>query len=422
MSFVDADYWSVEENGAWKVVERIDIADATVNVADDLVYDGAEKAGIASVTYAGTELVADTDYTVEYADNIAAGDSLATAILTGIGLYKGTTSATFSIAKKPVTIMVADVSKVYNDTDPAFTGVVEGLVNANDLGEIAYSRTGSDEDVGTYDDVLTATYTANANYAVTVVPGDFAITPAPVTVTADDATKTAGNADPTFTATVAGLLDVSDSIAYSFAREEGEAVGTYAITPQGEQFQGNYEVTYVAGTLTITGAIAKDSEGVYYGSLREAIEGAPAGGTVMLLADDETSFAAGGIVIDKNIVIDGDGHAIKGISEDGSANVATPADIGSDTVHGFYVTAGDVTIRNVALTEFGDTDYLNKFGFVPVLTSTNYSGDLVLENVDIDQFNRQAICVFGGTLTVTGGTISANAEGMGIDSGFDYFQ
>ncbi len=578
MSFVDADYWSVEENGAWKVVERIDIAGATVMVADDLVYDGAEKAGVASVTYAGTELVADTDYTVEYADNIAAGDGLATATLTGIGLYKGTTAATFSIAQKPVTITVADASKVYNEADPAFTGTVDGLVNANDLGEITYSRTGSEEDVGTYDDVLTASYTANANYAVTVVPGDFAITakaatitvadaskvygeadpaftgtveglvnandlgeiaysrtgadedvgtyddvltasytananyavtvvpgdfaitakaatitvadaskvygatdpvftgtveglvnandlgeitysrtgndedvgtyddvltasytannnytvaivagdftitPAAVTVTADDATKTAGNADPAFTATVTGLLDASDSIAYSFAREEGEAVGTYAITPQGEQFQGNYEVTYVAGILTITGAIAMDSEGVYYGSLREAIEGAPAGGTVTLLADDEISFAEGGIVIDKDIVIDGDGHTIRGISEDGSANVATPADISSDNVHGFYVTAGDVTIRNVALTEFGDTDYLNKFGFVPVLTSTDYSGDLVLENVDIDQFNRQAICVFGGTLTVTGGTISANAEGKGVDSGSDYFQ
>ena len=444
-------------------------------------------------------------------EDVGTYDDVLTASYTANANYAVTVvPGDFTISAKAATITVADASKVYGEADPAFTGTVEGLVNANDLGEIAYSRTGNDEDVGTYDDVLTASYTANANYAVTVVPGDFTITaaeitvtvmgtassavytgeeqtgtvaytlasdsalfeeakvvfggvatvagttagdyayglaaadfsyddqnitamfdvtdanftitPAPVTVTADDATKTAGNADPAFTATVAGLLDASDSIAYSFTREEGEAVGTYVITPQGEQFQGNYEVTYVAGTLTITGAIVKDSEGVYYGSLREAIEGAPAGGTVMLLADDETSFAAGGVVIDKDIVIDGDGHTIKGISEDGSGNVATPADISSDTVHGFYVTAGDVTIRNVALTEFGDTDYLNKFGFVPVLTSTNYSGDLVLENVDIDQFNRQAICVFGGTLTVTGGTISANAEGKGVDSGSDYFQ
>ena len=44
-----------------------------------------------------------------------------------------------------------------------------------DLGEVTYSRTNTDEAVGTYKGVLTASYEANPNYDVTVVPGDFTI-------------------------------------------------------------------------------------------------------------------------------------------------------------------------------------------------------------------------------------------------------
>ena len=40
----------------------------------------------------------------------------ATATLTGIGLYKGTTSATFSIAQKPLTITADSATKVYDGT------------------------------------------------------------------------------------------------------------------------------------------------------------------------------------------------------------------------------------------------------------------------------------------------------------------
>ncbi len=71
---------------------------------------------------------------------------------------------------KEVTITVNDADKVYGTADPAFSGTVDGLVNSDDLGTVSYSRTNSDRAVGTYDDVLTADYTANTNYDVTVVP------------------------------------------------------------------------------------------------------------------------------------------------------------------------------------------------------------------------------------------------------------
>ena len=95
----------------------------------------------------------------------------------------------------------------------------------------------------------TVTITGIGNYGG-MMEKTFTIAPKPVTVTANDQTKEYGEADPTLTATVEGLVG-EDVITYSVSRAEGEAVGEYAITPTGEAAQGNYAVTYVAGTLTI---------------------------------------------------------------------------------------------------------------------------------------------------------------------------
>ena len=87
-----------------------------------------------------------------------------------------------TVVPAAVTITAADASKVAGAEDPAFTGTVEGLVAEGDLGDVTYRRTNADEDAGVYVDVITASYTANPNYRVTVVPGTFAITAVPVPV------------------------------------------------------------------------------------------------------------------------------------------------------------------------------------------------------------------------------------------------
>ncbi|MBR2683516.1 MAG: hypothetical protein IKE22_09665, partial [Atopobiaceae bacterium] len=74
------------------------------------------------------------------------------------------------------TITVANASKAQGEADPAFKGTVSGLFAAQDLGEVSYRRTNSDENPGTYKGVLTAVYTKNDNYDVTVKNGDFTIT------------------------------------------------------------------------------------------------------------------------------------------------------------------------------------------------------------------------------------------------------
>ena len=179
------------------------------------------------------------------------------------------TNGVLEIIPKQATITLNDAQKVYGSDDPVFTGTVSGLVNGNDLGTVSYIRTGDDENAGTYHNVLTATYTTNANYTVTINPANFTISRAVATVTADDKTKIYGDDDPNYTATVNGLQrgDAPTVLTYSFSRGGGENVGDYDIIVGGQAGQGNYNVTFVGGTLTIERAsltvMADEKEKIY---------------------------------------------------------------------------------------------------------------------------------------------------------------
>ncbi len=113
----------------------------------------------------------------------------------------------------------------------------------------------------------------------------FTITPAPITITADDKSKIYGESDPILTAKVSGMVnnESTDLIKYTLTRAEGENVGEYAITAKGNEIQGNYKVSFVDGKLTIkdksTTPIASlaDSQGVKVWSFNHIIyiENAP---------------------------------------------------------------------------------------------------------------------------------------------------
>lgn len=120
-----------------------------------------------------------------------------------------------------------------------------------------------------------------------------AITRRPVTVTANSCQKTFGTADPEFTAKVEGTLG-NDKVDYKLSREKGENVGTYTITPTGDEKQGNYKVTYKPGSLTIvaaqrTTALSVTSYSGVYDAKKHTIE---VNGTV---AGDKVEYSYNGI-------------------------------------------------------------------------------------------------------------------------------
>ena len=129
------------------------------------------------------------------------------------------------------------------------------------------------------------------------------ITPAPVTVKADDKSKEWGTAeDPTLTATVTGMVNDEDAttlIVYTIDRAKGdftdgkENSGEYTITPSGDATQGNYAVTYKTGIFTIEGkpVTIQDVEGNDLSSVDNAytITEDQDGVTLTLVVPDETT-------------------------------------------------------------------------------------------------------------------------------------
>ena len=143
-------------------------------------------------------------------------------------------SNTITITAKAVTITVDDNEKTLGDKDPAFTGTVTGLVNENDLGTITYTRKAG-ETAGEY--AITANYTANANYDVTVHKGTLTIG-APVYVT-EITEYVAGyklvlvytNSNATFTYANAAMYDVT-SAGYKYNKAD-EYSHVYALVVNG---------------------------------------------------------------------------------------------------------------------------------------------------------------------------------------------
>lgn len=128
-----------------------------------------------------------------------------------------------------------------------------------------------------------------------------------VTVEAKDYEKAAGTDDPTFEATVTGVVG-TDNINYTITRPDGETAGTYTLTPSGEDIQGNYKVVeWKTGTLTIY-----DTYTVTY--KYEYTDGTPVPETVLAApVDSKSPYKAGSPVTVLNAPTDTiDGYIFDG--------------------------------------------------------------------------------------------------------------
>ena len=210
------------------------------------------------------------DDTVEYTLTREAGEAAGKYTITPSGkAEQGNYSVTYVAGKLTITSQSIDPGtdpekpnpdytgakvnspsdKVYDGNEhkwsPTVTDKADKKLEAGTDYTVEYS-TKNFKDVGTID----VTITGIGNYTGTVTR-TYKITPKSVTVTAEDKTKVFGETDPKLTAKVAGTLG-NDTVDYKLSRKDGEAAGKYEITVKGDKLQGNYTVTYVAGTLTIT--------------------------------------------------------------------------------------------------------------------------------------------------------------------------
>ena len=181
------------------------------------------------------------------------------------------TSAT--ITPRPMSILANDASKVYGQSFApavtAFTTPVAPVAGETVL-SVTETSTGSPASAsvaGSTYPIIPSAAVANgafnpANYTITYLNGALTVTPAPLTVTADNASKSFGQTTvlPTTAFTTSGLVN-GDTVTSVTEVSPGTvatapvAGSPYAITPSGATgtyVPTNYTVAYVNGALTVT--------------------------------------------------------------------------------------------------------------------------------------------------------------------------
>ncbi len=123
---------------------------------------------------------------------------------------------------------------------------------------------------------ITCADAAAANYSFTYVDGSLTVTPATLTVTADNETKTYGAANPTLTHTTTGFVNGETSAVVTTqptcsttATATSSVAGRRMRSPAAGGAAANYSFTYVDAALTITPAtltVTAENKSKVYGS------------------------------------------------------------------------------------------------------------------------------------------------------------
>jgi hypothetical protein len=163
-----------------------------------------------------------------------------------------------TVTPRPITVTANNQAKVYGQPDPALTFIAP-TVNGDVLAGAPVRVPGETVAGGPYAITQgTVTNATNPNYNITFVNGQLVITPAPLTIAADNQARLYGDANPPFTATFTGLTN-GDSpaaipgLALSTPATLASNVGTYAINVASGA-NSNYTITYANGVLTIAPA------------------------------------------------------------------------------------------------------------------------------------------------------------------------
>lgn len=172
-------------------------------------------------------------------------------------------------ADDALVITAKDYTIKYGDDLPTFEYTSSGVSTLNGTPSITCEAT-SASSVGTYPIVITKG--SVTNYNTTFVNGTLTIEKAPLTITANSYTIKQGEALPAFEATYEGFKNNETSTvltrqpSITTTATSASAPGDYDISINGAEAQ-NYEISYVAGKLTIT-----QSDGITMISLDQPVD------------------------------------------------------------------------------------------------------------------------------------------------------
>ncbi len=171
---------------------------------------------------------------------------------------------TLTVTPAPLTITADGQTMVYGAALPSLTASYAGLVNGdtpaslNPLPTLSTTATASSHVSGSpYS--ITASGAADSNYTIGYVPGTLTVTPAPLTITANNQTMTYGGPLPPLTAGYAGFVngDTAASLGtpptlFTTATPDSNVSGSPYVIAASGAVDPDYSIGYMPGTMTVT--------------------------------------------------------------------------------------------------------------------------------------------------------------------------
>jgi hypothetical protein len=286
-----ANNYTVTETNGTLTVNRVALTVTTD--AKSKVYGDANPVLTGTITGIRNSDAITAAYATAADANSAIGTYAITATLADpdgkLGNYTVTNNGnSLAVTKAPLTIAANHAQKGYGQVNPAFTGVITGIKNNDNITASYTTAANQASGVGTYAIVPAAVDASPAklnNYTVTLVNGTLTVDRAPLTVTANAATKVYGQNNPAFSVRYSGFVNndnassLTGTLAYATSAVPTSQVGSYDVTPSGLT-SANYAITFVAGKLEITPAaltVTTHNKTKVYGEANPVLDGALTG-------------------------------------------------------------------------------------------------------------------------------------------------
>ena len=351
---------------------------------------------------------------------------------------------TLTVGAANLTITAADQTKVYGAVLPTLTASYTGFVNGDTFASLTTQPTlatnataGSHVSGNPY--TITASGAVDSDYVISYATGNLTVTPAGLTVLADNQTKVYGAALPTLTASYSGFvngdtsasLTTQPTVTTTATASSHVSDSPYAITASGA-VDSDYSITYVAGDLNVTPValtITADNQVKVYGAelptLTASYAGFVNGDTAASLTTQptlNTTATAGSQVVGNPYTI----TASEAVDSNYTISYATgiltvsPAKftITADNLSKIYGT--DLPTLTASYAGFVNGDTAANLDTQPTLSTTatahsDTGGYAITASGAVDP--DYTISYVGGTLTVSPATLTVTANDLSRPQG-----
>ncbi|WP_264651191.1 MBG domain-containing protein [Candidatus Symbiopectobacterium sp. NZEC151] len=367
---------------------------------------------------------------LQLTDNVGV-HTLSTAGLTAInasGQAASIISLGGTVTPALLTITANNTSKVYGSSFPFLSYTASGLVNGDYITSMGYTSLGfsSTANVGSYSLAVSgAGGVGLSNYTISYNSGALNVTPAALTISADNASKIYGNS-ANLGYSAAGLVngDTVDGLALTSAGNATSAtVGSYGIAASNATGSklGNYTISYNDGTLTVTPAaltISADNASKIYGNsanLGYTTEGLVNGDAVNELTLTSVGNATTANVGSYSIAASnatGTGLGNYTISYNNGTLTVTPAalTISADNASKIYGSSANLGYTTEGLVNGDTVDGLTLTSAGNAASATVGSYGIAASNASGTGLGNYTISYNNGTLSVTPAALTISAD------------